>query len=153
MQQLLELVKQAHASGDYQPLVDLIPYAQVLGVKCECYGEEIIFRLPSNPDNIGNPTIPAIHGGVIASFMELTALFQLTLQLPQPGLAKIIDFSVDYMRSGLDRDTFAICQISRQGRRVGNCSVVAWQERKSKPIAQARAHFLLDTRVTAEIED
>lgn len=144
MQQLLELVRQAQESGDYQPLVDLIPYARVLGVQCECYGEEIIFRLPANPGNIGNPTIPAIHGGVIASFMELTALFQLTLQLPQPGLAKIIDFSLDYMRAGLDRDTFAICDVSRQGRRVGNCSVLAWQERKSKPIAQARAHFLLD---------
>jgi uncharacterized linocin/CFP29 family protein len=52
------------------------------------------------------------------------------------------------MRAGLDRDTFAICEISRQGRRVGNCSVLAWQERKSKPIAQARAHFLLDTGVS-----
>jgi len=144
MQQLLELVRQAQESGDYQPLVDLIPYARVLGVQCACYGEEIIFRLPANPGNIGNPTIPAIHGGVIASFMELTALFQLTLQLPQPGLAKIIDFSLDYMRAGLDRDTFAICDVSRQGRRVGSCSVLAWQERKSKPIAQARAHFLLD---------
>ncbi|GAA0683583.1 PaaI family thioesterase [Marinobacterium maritimum] len=152
MQHLLELVKKAHASGDYQPLVDLIPYARVLGVQCECYGEEIIFRLPANADNIGNPTIPAIHGGVIASFMELTALFQLTLQLPQPALAKIIDFSLDYMRAGLDRDTFAICHIGRQGRRVGSCSVLAWQERKSKPIAQARAHFLLDTGEPAEIE-
>lgn len=144
MQQLLELVRQAHDSGDYQPLLELIPYARVLGVECACYGEEIIFRLPANADNIGNPTIPAIHGGVIASFMELTALFQLTLQLPQPGLAKIIDFSVDYMRAGLHRDTFAICQISRQGRRVGSCSVLAWQERKSRPIAQARGNFLLE---------
>jgi len=145
MQQLLDLIRRAHEKGNYQPLVDLIPYARVIGVQCECYGEEIIFRLPANPDNIGNPTIPAIHGGVMASFMELTALFQLTLQLPQPGLAKIIDFSLDYMRAGLDRDTFAICQVSRQGRRVANCSVLAWQERKSRPIAQARAHFLLDS--------
>ena len=76
--------------------------------------------------------------------MELTALFQLTLQMPQPALAKVIDFSLDYMRAGHDRDTFAICRISRQGRRIGSCSVLAWQERKSKPIAQARAHFLLD---------
>lgn len=145
MKQLLELVKEAKLSGDYQPLVDLIPYARMLGVRCECYGEEIIFRLPVSDDNIGNPTIPAIHGGVIAAFMELTAQFQLTLQMPQPGLAKIIDFSLDYMRAGLDRDTFATCHISRQGRRVGSCSVLAWQERKSKPIAQARAHFLLDS--------
>ncbi|MBV0932008.1 PaaI family thioesterase [Marinobacterium weihaiense] len=145
MQQLIELVADAKRSGDYQPLVDLIPYARLLGVQCVCYGEEIIFRLPASGDHIGNPTIPAIHGGVIAAFMELTAQFQLTLQMPQPGLAKIIDFSLDYMRAGLDRDTYAICHISRQGRRVGNCSVLAWQERKSKPIAQARAHFLLES--------
>ena len=36
MQQLLELVRQAQESGDYQPLVDLIPYARVLGVQCAC---------------------------------------------------------------------------------------------------------------------
>lgn len=151
MQQLLDLVTEAKRSGNYQPLVDLIPYARMLGVQCECYGDEMIFRLPASRDNIGNPTIPAIHGGVIAAFMELTAQFQLTLQMPQPGLAKIIDFSLDYMRAGLDRDTFAICEISRQGRRVGNCSVLAWQERKSKPIAQARAHFLLETPGGTEI--
>ncbi|MBP0049360.1 PaaI family thioesterase [Marinobacterium sp. AK62] len=144
MKQLLDLVTEAHQSGDYQPLVDLIPYARMLGVECACYGEEVIFRLPASEDHLGNPTIPAIHGGVIAAFMELTAQFQLTLQMPQPGLAKVIDFSLDYMRAGLDRDTFAICRVSRQGRRVGSCSVLAWQERKSKPIAQARAHFLLD---------
>ncbi|WP_211343702.1 PaaI family thioesterase [Neptunomonas concharum] len=145
MDTLQSLVSEAHKTGDYQPVIDLIPYARVIGVKCERFGEEMIFRLPRNPENIGNPTIPAIHGGVIASFMELTAAFELTLQLEQPALAKIIDFSVDYMRAGLDRDTFAMCKIERQGRRVGNCSITAWQDRKSHPIASARGHFLLDT--------
>ena len=55
MQQLLELVRQAQESGDYQPLVDLIPYARVLGVQCACYGEEIIFRLPANPATLAIP--------------------------------------------------------------------------------------------------
>ena len=145
MDLLQQRVNQAHASGDYQPVIDLIPYAGVLGVQCERFGEEMIFRLPRNMDNIGNPTIPAIHGGVIASFMELTAAFQLTLQLEHPALAKIIDFSVDYMRAGLDRDTFAMCTVERQGRRVANCSIIAWQERKSQPVASARGHFLLDS--------
>ncbi len=141
---LNQLVSQAHADGEYQPLIDLIPYASIIGVECQRYGEEIVFRLPANPDNIGNPVLPALHGGVIASFMELTAVFQLMLQLNTPVLPKIVDFSVDYMRAGLDKDTFAICEVQRQGRRVSNCSVIAWQERKRQPIASARAHFLMD---------
>jgi len=142
--ELHTLVERAHQDGEYQPLIDLIPYARIIGVECQRYGEEMIFRLPRNPDNIGNPTIPALHGGVIASFMELTAVFQLMLQLNAPALPKIVDFSVDYMRAGLDKDTFAICEVARQGRRVSNCSVIAWQDRKRQPIASARAHFLVD---------
>jgi len=140
---LHDLVAKAHEEGEYQPLIDLIPYASIIGVECQRYGEEIVFRLPRNSDNIGNPTIPALHGGVIASFMELTAVFQLMLQLNTPALPKIVDFSVDYMRAGLDKDTFAICEVERQGRRVSNCSVIAWQDRKRQPIASARAHFLM----------
>lgn len=138
------LVEKAHRDGEYQPLIDLIPYARIIGVECQRYGDEMIFRLPRNPDNIGNPTIPALHGGVIASFMELTAVFQLMLHLNAPALPKIVDFSVDYMRAGLDKDTFAMCDIARQGRRVSNCSVIAWQDRKNSPVASARAHFLVD---------
>lgn len=143
MVSIKEMVARAHKSGDYMPLIDLIPYAKVIGVECERYGEELFFRLPRNPDNIGNPTLPAIHGGVIAAFMELSAAFQVLLQTNTPELPKIIDFSVDYMRAGLDRDTYAMCQLERQGRRVTNCSVIAWQERRSTPIATARAHFLV----------
>ena len=140
---ITDMVAKAHASGDYNGLLELIPYAQVIGVNCERFGEEMVFRLPRNPDNLGNPTLPAIHGGVIAAFMELSAAFQVLLQTTTPELPKIIDFSVDYMRAGLDRDTFAMCQLERRGRRVTNCSVVAWQEKRTEPIATARAHFLV----------
>lgn len=140
---ITDMVAKAHASGDYNGLIELIPYAQVIGVNCERFGEEMVFRLPRNPDNLGNPTLPAIHGGVIAAFMELSAAFQVLLQTTTPELPKIIDFSVDYMRAGLDRNTFAMCQLERRGRRVTNCSVVAWQEKRTEPIATARAHFLV----------
>lgn len=143
-EQLHDLVAKAHRSGEYQELIELIPYARVIGVNCERLGDEMIFRLPRNPGNIGNPTLPALHGGVIASFMELTAVFQLMLNQASPTLPKIIDFSLDYMRAGFDKDTFAMCEVARQGRRVANCSVIAWQDKKRQPIASGRAHFLLD---------
>ncbi len=72
-----EQLQQAHAQGDYAALLELIPYAKLIGVECSRLGDELLFRLPANKDNIGNPLLPAIHGGVIAGFMELAAALHL----------------------------------------------------------------------------
>ncbi|KII38157.1 thioesterase [Pseudomonas fluorescens] len=139
-----EQLQQAHERGDYGPLLDLIPYAQLIGVECSRVGDELLFRLPANKDNIGNPLLPAIHGGVIAGFMELAAALHLLVFTGSPGVPKIIDFSLDYLRAGQSRDTWARCQVCRQGRRVANVAITAWQSTEAEPIATARAHFKLD---------
>ena len=139
-----EQLQQAHERGDYGPLLDLIPYAQLIGVECSRVGDELLFRLPANKDNIGNPLLPAIHGGVIAGFMELAAALHLLVFTGSPGVPKIIDFSLDYLRAGQFRDTWARCQVWRQGRRVANVAITAWQSTEAEPIATARAHFKLD---------
>ncbi len=87
-----EQLQQAHAQGDYASLLDLIPYARLIGVECSRVGDELLFRLPANKDNIGNPLLPAIHGGVIAGFMELSAALHLLIFTGSPGVPKIIDF-------------------------------------------------------------
>ena len=139
-----EQLQRAHERGDYGPLLDLIPYAQLIGVECSRVGDELLFRLPANKDNIGNPLLPAIHGGVIAGFMELAAALHLLVFTGSPGVPKIIDFSLDYLRAGQFRDTWARCQVCRQGRRVANVAITAWQSTEAEPIATARAHFKLD---------
>jgi acyl-coenzyme A thioesterase PaaI-like protein len=139
-----EQLQQAHERGDYGPLLDLIPYAQLIGVECSRVGDELLFRLPANKDNIGNPLLPAIHGGVIAGFMELAAALHLLVFTGSPCVPKIIDFSLDYLRAGQFRDTWARCQVCRQGRRVANVAITAWQSTEAEPIATARAHFKLD---------
>ena len=137
-------LNQAHARGDYQPLLALIPYAGLIGIECERQGEDLLFRLPANPDNIGNPLLPAIHGGVIAGFMELSAALYLLIYSESASIPKIIDFSIDYLRAGLYRDTYAQCQLWRQGRRVTNVAITAWQGDRNTPIATARAHFKIE---------
>ncbi len=74
---LEQLVRDARRNNDYSPLVELIPYAKLLGIECLRLGDDMVFRLPANKDNIGNPTLPAIHGGVIAGFMEHAAMLHL----------------------------------------------------------------------------
>lgn len=137
-------LEQAHAHGNYEALLGLIPYAKLIGIECTRLGDELLFRLPASKDNIGNPILPALHGGVIAGFMELAAALHLMVFTGGPGVPKIIDFSLDYLRAGQFRDTFATCQVCRQGRRVANVAITAWQSTPAEPIATARAHFKIE---------
>ncbi|WP_079202420.1 PaaI family thioesterase [Pseudomonas sp. CC6-YY-74] len=141
---LNQLLSQAHENGDYDSLINLMPYAKLLGMQCPRQGEDMIFHLPANQDNIGNPILPALHGGVIAGFMEHAAMLHLLMFMGIPHLPKIIDFSIDYLRAGHYRDTYAQCQVWRQGRRVANVAITAWQTNQTEPIATARAHFKVD---------
>jgi len=137
-------VRQAREQDSYETLFELIPYARLIGIECSRQDDELLFRLPANRDNIGNPLLPAIHGGVIAGFMELAAAMHLLVTTGSGSVPKIIDFSVDYLRAGYFRDTYAQCQVWRQGRRVANVAVTAWQSTSAEPIATARAHFKIE---------
>ena len=141
---LSEDMRKALQDGDYQRLIDAVPYARTLGMGSETFGDEVVFRLPRNEDNLGNPILPAIHGGVIGGFLEMSAMIQLMMSQETPRLPRIVDFSLDYLRAGLDRDTFSECHLTRQGNRVANVIVTAWQQSRRKPIATARAHFIMD---------
>lgn len=138
-----KVISEAHQTGDFQTMVDNIPYAQFIGLKFQRLGQDILFHLSANPDNIGNPILPAIHGGVIGGFMELAASLQLVMTMDSVALPKIVDFSLDYLRAGRLKDTYAECQVWRQGTRVANVAITAWQSKRESPIATARAHFLL----------
>ncbi len=139
-----ELLIHAHKNGDYGAVLEVIPYAQTIGMQIERFGDDVLFRLPPKASNIGNPILPAIHGGVIGGFMELSASLYLLMHQETPRMPKIVDFSIDYLRAGLDRETYVECELTRQGNRVANVMINAWQQSRTKPIATARAHFLFD---------
>ncbi|MBW3558383.1 MAG: PaaI family thioesterase [Proteobacteria bacterium] len=122
-----------------------IPYVAHLGVRAELHGDEMTAVLPYSEHLIGNPMLPALHGGVIGGFMELTAAIQLSLQSGD-GAPKPIDVTVEYLRSGRPRDTFARAEVKKVGRRIANVQVETWQEARAKPIAALRGHFLLAAR-------
>lgn len=143
-QHLREVVETTHQTGNYLELMQLVPYAQTIGASCRRFGDEVIFKLPKRDSNIGNPILPAIHGGVIGGFMEISAAIHLTMFQPTPKLPRIVDFSIDYLRAGLHKDTYVECQLTRQGNRVANIMINAWQQSREKSIATARAHFIFD---------
>jgi acyl-coenzyme A thioesterase PaaI-like protein len=142
-------------------LIETMPYSRFLGVTFERRGDELTAVLRYSEDLIGNPHLPALHGGATAAFLELTAITGLTWSALWPRieagdmapedigfagklrLPKTIDFTVDYLRSGLPRDAYARAQVTRAGRRYASVRVEAWQDNVARPFAQATGHFLI----------
>lgn len=122
---------------------DQIPYARLLGVEVTEQDNELVFSLAAQSSNVGNPLLPALHGGVVAAFMETAAVLSVMAYTGGQRIPKVIDFSVDYLRSARLETTFARCELGRLGKRVVNVSVFAWQgERRDESVALARAHLV-----------
>lgn len=137
------IISSAREAGDPQRLADAIPYARYLGVRVEIRGEEFGCTLPFRPELIGNPQLPALHGGVTAGFLESAAILYLLWSADLSAIPKTIDFSIDYLRSGRARNTFATVHVVKPGRRVAAVRVEAWQDSPDKPIAAAHCNFLM----------
>jgi uncharacterized protein (TIGR00369 family) len=120
-----------------------IPYVAHLGVHAELAGDEMTAVLPYSEHLIGNPLLPALHGGVIGGFMELTAVIQLSIVQAQTKTPRPIDVTVEYLRSGRPMTTYARAEVKKVGRRIANVQVEAWQDVRSNPIAALRGHFLV----------
>ena len=121
-----------------------IPYVEYLGIRVAPDGAQPLFRLPYQPKLIGNPYLPALHGGVVAGFAETAAILHLIRTLQGAKFPKGVDFSIDYLRAGRPEETYASCELVRVGSRVALVQVRCWQKRgPDHPIAVARGHFLL----------
>ena len=124
-------------------IVDAIPYARLLGVTVERSDGGLECVLPFRDEIVGNARLPAIHGGVIGAFLELTALLGLIAESGSDRVPKPINFSIDYLRSAGPRTTRARADIFKLGRRIAHVHVVAWQDDRSKPVASGNGKFRL----------
>jgi uncharacterized protein (TIGR00369 family) len=130
-------------SNEANAILQAVPYAQFLGLRIETAGDEMTAILPFGQHIIGNPILPAIHGGVLGAFMELTAVAQLLLKEGQARQPRVIDVTIEYLRSGRPLTTYARADIKKVGRRIANVHVEAWQSERAQPIAALRGHFLV----------
>ena len=136
----------AHGTvGDYQKFLELIPYARFLGLSIDSIDDRgrVVTRMRFDEGIVGNPNLPAVHGGVIGAFLEMAAIIQLVREGEGDHLPKPINLTVDFLRSAGARDTLAHATITKHGRRVANVRVEAWQDDPEKPVAAAHGHFLM----------
>ena len=115
------------------------PFARCLGIRL---GDDGTLVMPFSPRIIGNPILPAIHGGITGAFLETTAIVGVTRELGV-ALPKPIGLTVNYLRSGRALDSYANVSIVKQGRRIVAFEAQAWQDDRTRPIASAFGHFML----------
>ncbi|MGB5098070.1 MAG: PaaI family thioesterase [Porticoccaceae bacterium] len=140
---IVELIRLAKANNDFGVLSAGIPYMKTLNIEVHEADGILTVELQADRIHIGNPWLPALHGGVIGGLLETAAIVQLAHDQDTDNLPKPINVTVDYLRSGRITTTWARAQVTRQGRRVANVQASCWQEDPDKPIASLFGHFLL----------
>ena len=146
---LVDDLAEAKRSGNMQAIFDAIPYSKFLGLSARMDGDELITTMKFDQSLIGNPSLPALHGGTLGALLESSAIFELLWRAETIVLPKTITLTVDYLRSGQPVDTHARSIVTRHGRRVANVRVEAWQADRNAPVATAHAIVLVMREASA----
>lgn len=111
------------ALDNVQDLIRIPPFHSWLGLTLlEAGNGRAVVRIPYKDELIGNPLIPAIHGGITAALVDLAggAVLFSELGIPTPT----IDMRIDYLRPALaERDLVAIATAKSIGSTIAYVDV------------------------------
>lgn len=105
--------------------------------------DQNIYLMSPTEIHLGDPSIKAIHGGVVALFLERVAEMELSASGKSSTVANIVNTNIDFLRSAKMKPLFGSAQIIRRGRRLAVVDVIAWQDKIDVPVAKATVSFKL----------
>lgn len=94
------------------------PFHRWLGLRMLQFGEgraEIL--LPFREELVSNPSVPYIHGGVIASLLDIAGDYAIASRLGRG--VPTIDMRVDFLRAAGRESLVGVGRIVKQGRSLG----------------------------------
>lgn len=118
---------------DFKTLAELIEggisFNRVLGIKVVELGEGLVrLRVPYREELIGDSRLPALHGGVISTLVDVCGGFAVWSRCRLDDRIATIDLVVDYLRPAPAADLYAEATVRLLGNRVGNAHVAVWSE-------------------------
>jgi uncharacterized protein (TIGR00369 family) len=136
-------------SADLAAVLAASPFARFLAIETQVNARGVLATLPIRDELIGNVMLPAMHGGCVAAFLEITCQLQVAHEIGLIAPARTIDISVEYLRPARREATFARARIRRLGRRVATIHAEAWQQDEDKPVCLLQSHLRLPAGFTA----
>lgn len=115
-----------HASDDLtevaRELYDL-PFHRTHGIEIvEATADRGRTRLPFDESLIGNPEVPAVHGGVISALADLTGAVPLVAA--EAAYTPTVDLRVDYLNHAGQAPLVGHSTVSRRGESIGVSDIV-----------------------------
>jgi len=130
-------------AADVQRLLDRVPFVRTLGLVFEEIDGALRSRMPYRPEVIGNPRVPALHGGALAALMEIAAQAELIRATGASRVPRIFSITAEYLRSAALEDTIGSATVITRSRRFANLRVELRQASSERPVAAATVQFLL----------
>lgn len=120
-------------------LLDL-PFHRANGIEVVSASEEGAHtRWPYDETLVGNPDVPAVHGGVISALSDLTGAAPFVGSLGR--YTPTVDLRVDYLSHAGEADLEGYSEVRRRGDSVGVAHVVV--ESGDETCAEARGVYKL----------
>lgn len=111
-----------------QHIENAIPFLRFLGMRILDIEDGLArMELPFRPELIGDPSRPALHGGVLATLIDTTGGFALWTQVSPEDRVSTIDLRVDYLSPGGPEVLLCEAKVVRVGNRVGVIDARTWQ--------------------------
>ena len=116
---------------------EFIPFNKLLGMRClEVEDGAARVELPFRREHVGNPEIPALHGGAISATLDTTGGLAVWSKARPDDRVSTIDLRVDYLRPGRAEPVIVTAEVVRLGNRVGVAELRAFHPAaEDRPIA------------------
>lgn len=117
---------------------DQIPFHRLLGLRCEALRKgEVRVSLPPRPAHTGDPFRPALHGGVIATLIDVAGGLAVFTEVGADDRVSTIDLRVDYLSPGrCDAPLIAESRLRRVGNRVAMAEITLHHGDPDEPVAR-----------------
>ncbi len=130
-----------------------VPFHGVFGLRVEAaHGGRARLVVPYRPELLGDAARPAIHGGVLATMIDVAGGAAVMSEIGEHDRTSTIDMRVDYLRPGEKLDLFADARIVRMGARVAVAAAVVHHGDPERPVAEGRLVFDIRRRAPQSAE-
>jgi len=123
--------------------IDDSPISAWLGFEAQINEGAPLYKLSFQEEHIGNPAIRALHGGVVAAFLEFTAQCELLREVGASTISTI-NTDVNYIASTRAQDMTGVASVLRVGRRIAFVEATAWQESRERPVSKGTFRIRID---------
>lgn len=128
---------------ELRAIVESSGFGAMLGEMITVEGEGGLWTLTPTPDLIGNPLVPALHGGAVTAFLQLVCGAAVAKRLKRKAMPRLISANAQFLAPMRPEDISTLPGIRRIGRRVAVVHAEAWQADPGVSVCAVQCEFSL----------